>query len=279
MGRQNDYPERVGRAVDYIQAHLDESLDLERLAHVACFSAYHFHRVFRAVRGETVADAVRRLRLRRAALDLLERETPIERIARRAGYTSQAAFTRAFRSAYGQPPGRFQEGPGLASPRLTKGDPHMYDVKIAETPRIYTAALAHSGDYQSIGATFERLLALGTKCGIMRPDSRSFGLYYDDPAAVPVDKLRAHACLAVDDGWSPPPGDLKPLAIAAGRFATIIHLGPYGNLPSAYEWLFRDWLVGSTKEAADAPCVEEYLNSPGEVPAKDLRTAVWLPLK
>jgi AraC family transcriptional regulator len=47
----------------HIQEHLDEALDLEELARVACFSSFHFHRVFAAMTGETIADHVRRLRL------------------------------------------------------------------------------------------------------------------------------------------------------------------------------------------------------------------------
>jgi len=65
------HPERIQRVVGYLADHLDEELDLEAVARVAHFSPYHFHRIFRAAIGETVNDTVRRLRLRRAALDLL----------------------------------------------------------------------------------------------------------------------------------------------------------------------------------------------------------------
>ena len=59
----NDYQQRILRVLTHIQAHLDEPLDLEELARVACFSSFHFHRVFAAMTGETIADHVRRLRL------------------------------------------------------------------------------------------------------------------------------------------------------------------------------------------------------------------------
>lgn len=101
---RNGYSERIQRAVDYLGGHLDETLGLETLARVACFSPYHFHRIYRGLLGETVNETVRRLRLQRAAIDLLDRELTVERAARRAGYSSQAAFTRAFRAEYGAPP-------------------------------------------------------------------------------------------------------------------------------------------------------------------------------
>lgn len=66
----NDYQARILRVLTHIQEHLDEPLDLEALAQVACFSSFHFHRVFAAMTGETIADHVRRLRLERAAMEL-----------------------------------------------------------------------------------------------------------------------------------------------------------------------------------------------------------------
>src|SRR5688572_18326452 len=102
----NGYSERIQRVVDYLAEHLDKELDLETFARVACFSPYHFHRIYRGLLGETVTETVRRLRLQRAAIDLLDRELSIDRVAGRAGYASQAAFTRAFCAEYGEPPAR-----------------------------------------------------------------------------------------------------------------------------------------------------------------------------
>jgi AraC family transcriptional regulator len=78
------YSERIQRVVDYLAEHLDGTLDLEVLARVAHFSPYHFHRIYRGLLGETVNDTVRRLRLHRSAIELLDRDLSIERVARRA---------------------------------------------------------------------------------------------------------------------------------------------------------------------------------------------------
>ena len=92
---RTDYADRLERVFRWLADHLDDTLDLARLADVACLSPYHFHRVYRAMQGETAADTVRRLRLHRAAVDLITGELPVARVARRAGYGSQEAFTRA----------------------------------------------------------------------------------------------------------------------------------------------------------------------------------------
>ena len=57
-----DYVERTNRAIDYIVRNLDGALRLEDVARVACFSPFHFHRVFHALLGETLNQFVKRQR-------------------------------------------------------------------------------------------------------------------------------------------------------------------------------------------------------------------------
>ena len=91
---RQSYEERVGRVVAYVFDHLDDELDLNRLAEVACLSPYHWHRVYCAMRGETIATTVKRLRLDRAATYLVQTAMPIDEIARKSGYANLQSFTR-----------------------------------------------------------------------------------------------------------------------------------------------------------------------------------------
>ncbi len=84
-----DYHERILRTLAYIQAHLDDAPDLDELARVACFSPYHFHRVFRGLVGEPVQEHVRRLRLERAAQRLKLQNEAVTSVALDAGYESR----------------------------------------------------------------------------------------------------------------------------------------------------------------------------------------------
>jgi transcriptional regulator GlxA family with amidase domain len=59
---QRDYKQRLLRVLVYIQQNLDGPLELEELARVACFSPYHFHRIFTGMIGESVKAHIRRLR-------------------------------------------------------------------------------------------------------------------------------------------------------------------------------------------------------------------------
>lgn len=276
VNNPNSYSERIRRVVDYLAEHLDEELNLETLAGVACLSPYHFHRIYRGLLGETVNETVRRLRLHRAAIDLLDRELSIERTAQRAGFGSQAAFTRAFRAEYGEPPARYR-GARREAGITHAGNTAMYQVEIKDLPRLRIAMIEHRGGYQLTSKAFERLMAIAATTGLLRPETRTIGIYHDDPESVPQAELRSAACVTVPDDWSPS-GELKESHIEGGRYASIIHTGPYTELKTAYDWLYQIWLPASGEEPRNLPCIEEYLNDPRQVPAKDLQTAVRMPL-
>ena len=114
--------------------------------------------------------------------------------------------------------------------------------------------------------------------GLVRNTTRVFGVFHDDPAAVPTANLRATACITVDDDWRPS-GELVEERLGGGRYARTVHTGSYAELKSAYDWLYRNWLPTSHEEPRNQPCIEEYLNDARQVAAKDLETAVMLPLE
>jgi AraC family transcriptional regulator len=153
----------------------------------------------------------------------------------------------------------------------------MYQVEILTLPGMRVAAIQHRGDYQFTGPAFERLMTVAATTGLLRPDTRSIGVFYDDPASVREAELRAALCITVPDGWAPS-GGLTEAHIQGGRYARIVHTGPYAELKTAYDWLYQTWLPNSAEEPRDLPCVEEYLSNPRQVPAKDLETAVMMPL-
>lgn len=105
---EEEYVAAISDVLSYVQAHLDEPMTPHRLAQVACFSEHHFHRIFRAVVGESVMDHVRRLRLERAAYQLRNGRSSVAVIALDAGYGAQEAFTRTFQAHFGLSPRIFR---------------------------------------------------------------------------------------------------------------------------------------------------------------------------
>jgi len=109
---EGEYVAAISDVLAYVQAHLDDALTPRQLAQVACFSEHHFHRIFRAVVGESVMDHVRRLRLERAAFELKTSRRSIAGIALDAGYGAQEAFTRTFQAYFGVTPRNFRRAHG-----------------------------------------------------------------------------------------------------------------------------------------------------------------------
>ena len=64
------YHQRLHRVINYINANLDEALDLDTLAEVACLSRFHWHRIYRSLTRETILATVKRLKLSRASQQL-----------------------------------------------------------------------------------------------------------------------------------------------------------------------------------------------------------------
>jgi len=283
MKTREDYSRRIARIIDYIYDHLDEDLTTEKLAEVACFSPYHWHRIYRSVTGETAAEAIRRLRLHRAAGDLANSDLAIRAVAARAAYGSVAAFSRAFHAKFGMPPATYRSNglfPQAPKPHQYNGAAFMYDVEVKSVPALRLAAVKHRGDYLTIGKAFEKLAVHAGPKGWFANGARLIGVYHDDPAEVPEADLRADAGIVLAPDISIAGDEMaSELVVPAGRAAVLRFKGPYAEMEGAYKWLFGIWLPQSGEEVADRPSYEEYLNDPREVVPSELLTDIYLPLK
>ncbi|NRF68341.1 AraC family transcriptional regulator [Aquincola sp. S2] len=277
------YEARLQRVIEHVHARLDEPLDLMRLADVACLSPYHWHRIYHAIYGETLAATVKRLRLHRAAGELANTALPVERIARHAGYPNLQSFTRIFKSVYRLPPARYRAAGDHATFRQAiaqaDGGHSAAEVDIRHLPALELVVANHRGSYMQIGQAFDLLYGCLGARGLLRPGMRSLALYLDDPSAVEAAALRSQAGVAGSVPMDAPPAPLQHARMTAGPYAVLRHRGPYASMNAAYRWLFGTWLPQSGHDAADAPVVEEYLNNPRDTAPADLLTDICLPLK
>ena len=274
------YENRLLRVSAYIHDHLEEDLDLDRLSEIACLSAHHWHRVYRAVHNETLAGTVRRLRLHRAAGDLVRSDHSVRDIAARWGYPNLQSFTRSFAAAYGMPPAQYRrQGSHRAyEPDNGKESHRMFDVTIRNSPEQTLLAIPHSGSYMGIGKAFEALYGALFSRNIFQPDMRMIGVFLDDPDLVAEEKLRSFACVTAD-GSVPAEAPLVRRTLAGGDYAVLRHQGPYANMGVAYRWLYSTWLPASGRSIRDEVMFETYLNNPREVPPNALLTEICLPLQ
>ncbi len=278
-GDWSAYEERINRVSQYLHEHIDEPLDLDRLAEIACLSRFHWHRIYRAIQGETAAQTLKRVRMTRAGFDLAEGTLSLDAVARRCGYPNQRSFSRAFTDAYGVPPGKYRSSGGHSRYTQTahKVSNPMYTVEIETLPSRTIAGVLHKGSYQRIGESFEKLVGLAATRGLMADVRGMVGVYYDDPMATPEEELRSRAAFIVaDDANIQSP--LEAEKLESGSYAVLTHKGPYSDLPSAYDWFYSVWLKDRDLPLRAAPPYEDYLNNPREVPASELVTKVCVPV-
>ncbi|MDO3380984.1 AraC family transcriptional regulator [Gilvimarinus algae] len=277
------YRERVVRVLDYLWHHLGEDLDAEKLAEIAHFSPFHFQRIYRELMRESLHQSLKRLRLHQAACLLSRSSHPVATIAQEVGYASAQALTRAFTTTYGEPPSRFRQRRLPAgdwtstTPTQFKDYPMNYNVEISQVTPVSLAGLPHQGDYLDIGQTFEKLFALASSHSLLGPDTRSIGIYYDDPGSEDKSQLRALAGISTT-GDDLPTG-FTCAAVGGGECAVLTFTGPYSDLEQVYEWLYGSWLPHSGREARNEPPFEEYLNDPRDTPPPQLVTKIYLPLQ
>lgn len=96
-------------AIDYIETHLNEKLDLEIVAKSVNYSKYHLHRMFTSTIGLTIHDYIQRRKLTEAAKMLVFSDLSIFHIALTAGYESQQSFTSVFKAMYKKTPNQYRE--------------------------------------------------------------------------------------------------------------------------------------------------------------------------
>ncbi len=273
------YQDRILRVLTYIHDNPGGDLSLDQLADVAAMSRFHWHRVFRAMTGETCAQAVRRIRLHRAATWLVQSDLPIDRIAVNCGYPNAASFARAFGEAFGQRPAAFRKTGRLLPPlaQRNSGEYSMHTITIRIEPARRMVGLHHAGSYYKIGACFERFGAMCQVGNLWSQTGPWIGIYFDNPEAVPEENLRS--MVGADWHGKDVPQGMKEHRLAGGKTAVLTYKGPYDKVSGAYETLFGEWLPKSGEDPADAPCYEIYLNSPTDTAPEDLLTEICLPLK
>ncbi|NOU74641.1 helix-turn-helix domain-containing protein [Paenibacillus sp. LMG 31458] len=116
-----DYFVQIQKTLDYIENHLSEPLSVACLAQVACFSDFHFHRVFQTMVGEAVMEYVRKRRLASAAYQIAHTEKKLIDIALDNGFQSHENFTRAFKKVFERTPLAYRKQ-GILTPVYAKAN-------------------------------------------------------------------------------------------------------------------------------------------------------------
>lgn len=248
----------AGKALWYIESHADKPLALADIAAAAGLSPFHLSRLFQARTGTSVVRYLRGRRLTAAAQQLANGAGDILQVALAAGYSTHAAFTRAFCEQFGQTPERVRER-GLQELAL------VHAIRLDDAPQACTEAprlidctsfqvagigMRHSRD--SGGAIPGQWAQLNREWPTPAPVSFGVCCNSDDEggfdyiAALPVNALPS-----VPAHW-------QRVDVPARRYLVAWHGGHISTIRSTWFWLLDQYLPASSLHLANAPDLERY---------------------
>ena len=268
---------RVNRVINHVQSNVAAAMDLESLAEVACFSKYHFSRVFSAHVNETPLKFLWRTRLERAARNLVcDRTKPITGIALDCGFSSSQAFSYAFRHRYELCPRDFRsvnrrDFDGLrphqrnshTKSRKFIADPREHGavlpVRIEHRPAYHVAYVRNIGNYGNadpgIGAAFHTMAQWARRHGLLHGGTNLIGLCPGSPSITPPGYCIYDVCIQVPHGW-PEDEIVSVQTIPAGTYAMLRLTDGAADIVAHWEWLTTQWLPESDETYELEHCYE-----------------------
>ena len=277
----NDYIQRINKVVAYINNHLDESLDLKTLSEVAALSEFHFHRVFKALKGETIGAHITRLRLEATARLLRYTPLPIEEIAFNIGYETPASLSKAFKNQYGITPSEYRTNKDIyiMKKEIINPDLALKTPKIMELEPKNLIYVALTGEYGTLdyGKAYEQLWAVVKSQKLFTKGIESICVSYDDPKITEASLQRSEVSLAIHKPASPE-GEVSCKSLAGGKYAVFFYQGSYTHLSAVYDAAMR-WVIDSEYEVRDEPTFEKYLNDCRRTPEHKLKTEIYIPIR
>jgi AraC family transcriptional regulator len=289
-----EYSQRINRVIDYLRGNLDRQVKLEELAKVACFSEFHFHRIFGAVAGETLNQFTSRLRLEKAARLLRYSDRSLTDIALDCGFSSSATFARAFRSGYDTTPTEFRKTGEIRKSKIRKelfpGQEYLlsmsaeekkaaFPVRLIDVPERQVAYIRVADAFQMdrVIAAVRKLIEWATSRNIFAQGTL-FGMSVDDPHVTPRHLYRYEVCFA-----SPLPFEcgegISKLTMPAMRYAATRVSGDIRKVATATDYLIRGWLVSSRYEPEHAPGLEVFLNKENAADWSHFELELCLPVR
>lgn len=278
---------RMKDALEYMESNMDDTLNIEEIAKVACSSSFHFQRMFHMLTGVTIADYIRKRRLTLAAQELTISNAKVIDVALKYGYDSPESFAKAFRKAHGITPSAAR-GQGVqlkAFPRLSfhlslKGDQEM-DYKIIERDSFTVIGKSlqvtcKDGEnlrripqfWQEVNedGTSDKLIEIGGGkdilgiCKQMEPANENF-FYW----------------IAVESGPESNPQGFETTVIPAATWAVFTSIGAMPHaIQNVWKRIFEEWFPSTGYEHTGGPDFELY--PPGDPGAEDYRCEVWIPV-
>jgi AraC-like DNA-binding protein/predicted transcriptional regulator YdeE len=267
-----NYLQRIQRGIDFVEAHLEEDFETSEVTRHAGVSHWHFQRVFKALTHETLKGYIRGRRLANALVALHERRSPILEIALAAGFESQAAFTRAFKHAFGLTPARYRalgkRTEFVRKLRIDEGYLRHLHGGVSQAPTVLsrprmtlvglrTSFFGVDSDKSNMGdklpPLWDAFLARTREVAHAQTDVL-YGAVIPTPGEEQLDYLAG----ALVQGRPRVPKGMVALSVPAATYAEFTHRGFPKELNQTVNYVYAGWLLSSDMRHTCGPDLEIY---------------------
>ena len=273
---------RLNSAINYIEEHINDEIDMEQVGKVAGCSSYHFQRMFAYMAEIPLSEYIRRRKMSLSAVDLLAGQKVLD-VALRYGYDSPTSFNRAFKNLHGIAPSMISnEGVSIKSfPPIhfhmsIKGDCEMnYRIVKKDAFRVVGISMPLEKELEK---NLDKVPQMWARAGMDGTMAQLAGMMNADIKGI----LGISTCNNAED-WNyyiavasalEKPENMQEYEVPACTWAIFSGEGAPQSIQELEMSIVRDWLPTSGYEYANAPDIEVYLNSDPE----QMMYEVWIPV-
>jgi len=280
----NYYHVRINKALNYIDAKLNEEIDIKTLANLSGFSMFHFHRIFKAITGETPYDSLLRLRLEKSIFLLKYKpELKIYEVGYESGFASAENFSRQFKSRFKISPSAFRKNKKMHNSRIyqeqNQDDFYLciensrrlnkksFTVEVETLPEIPIAIskAVFGADGSGMIEKYFELMNWAENNNInIKGELTRFGMSIDNPEVTPASKFRYDFALKINKPY-PPFEAIEFGIIPSTMYATIHVEGILEHIAQAWDYMYQEWLPNSQFVPIHYPAIEEFIQGPEEI--------------
>ena len=295
--------QRINQVIDYVERNLENDLSLKILAEVACFSPFHFHRIFATITGETLHEFVNRKRLEKIATAILRnKHQPIKEICLKYGFDNAVSFARSFKKFYGISATEMRKQASASFNQLVWQNSKIGKEKIAVSTYIYridelrawmtkrgevsvewlpaqkVAYVRNQGSFDQVLEAFLQLRDQADELGLLnRPPRTWLMVIHDNPAITEEVKMIQSACLALADDVSTS-GKIPEMIIPAGRYLCGKFTLAEDEFKQAWDGM-SIWLMDEMLEPGDGFYFERFHTDSLFLPQQKHQVDICIPLK
>jgi AraC family transcriptional regulator len=290
-----DYFQSIQNTLDYIEDNISSPISLQTLALISHFSPFHYHKIFQAIVGDSVMEYVRKRRLSKAALELINSNKRIIDIALDNGFNHPESFNRAFRKHFGMSPGMYRKE-GITKNICFKcnlqENNYMKDVGgINMEPNfvnkdsfmvIGVEVTTDTTKDRNIEKAWKELIQRCSEINCLIPEHKCFGIEsYIRNSKIRSGEFTYTACFEVSSLDKVPEGMVGKV-IPANTYAVFTHIGSTEDLDTTYNYIYGSFLLNSGYELCSSDNGNydfEYYNEDFKDGKEDSKLYVYIPVK